>query len=1479
MNKFKKFMIGVVVAAGISCLGGAIACDGAPDFYSLTFEGDGIEYVMKGALEVPDENGRVFESGGKVKEGVEVRFSILQSSNAVGDPVIKQNGVTILPDADGVYSFVISQNTVIEASGLNKVYTVKLSKTEKVLSSEGYSSVERRIEYLDVDGQPLGSSVKIEEGGDFSFRLKASVYYLPGFNVCFGSEILDANSDGVYTVTNVTGDNEINVRGVLEEDGFTAPSRYEKCGKGTADDPYKISRPIDLYYVAALVNSTYSSNYNTAHYILMNDIDMEGEQLYVIGDSSSTSACFCGTFDGNGYTISNFYITDEVVDQESYVQEYLPYVGLFGTVSATQTSPAVIKNLNLSDYEVTVHPGEASAPSFVGSLVGYGVGVQIINCHADGELLASGDNNQIIFMGGLAGLLQSAYLASTNSRVTHDAFVAYSSTNVTVDGTGTPRSAGGIVGNLVTADISAIAYVVNCYSTGSVSGAMHSGGIVGTLGRFASVSNCYATGSITANNNISSSLVTDEYKVAFAGGIVGYAESDSVIGTCYSANGRLSANSSHGNRYQNADDFVGGKAAAGELAIDSAVVVEYGNVKKSAGDTSAVFIDTLRWTAAEWDFSGSLPKIKAPDGNRKITINIKGGASYEESYEKNVSSVLPSMYGWYNGANAMPEYVTSASGRSWGYYFDEELKNKVPYGYVPVAAQTTFYVGFANYSEVAGRYYLNSTDYSNGAYFDLTADGKIALRDGGLTFSGVYSYDGTTVTLYNSCLASLLYTLEEIDGSYFTVIGTKTAHGLKFKGIAVLVDVENSTASNTSYVYKDINLSAVSAIEGFAYGEYLDADGTTYLFSVDGSGVRTTSTGVRQTFTYAEEDGAIVLFLTSGGEWTAQVANGEIVSVNGKATSRKNDFNGVWKKSANSQVSFAFDGVDTVVCTYGNGKQTVSFTVESGRAVFATDKGQYEAYVSQEGFIVINGETYFNDDGFTGSWYMPGEKERIEITFEGIGTNGYGYATVTYAGGVVASVNAQYNIFTDEAGSVLRLFVEDKQYGELFIDTDTNTASGLFYSLNFDSYYAQTSFYLYDSFKGTWMSVSDGIDTVTFNGRTADGTSEVAITSGRTTQRGSYVLTDGSHGTMTVGGNTYEIAFDENTNRVSFKLADGAANSLARRDEWYGVVLYDGETSYTFDGKGYLGGTVSVSDGTTLAYNVAADGSVTVGGNALTATADGFTLGGKTLSFKTGFEGEWLVSGTMEKITIGEVGGDFTANAAYSGGNGAVKLVYNPATGVLSYTEEVNGERLVTEFKLTGTFELSISRRSISGDLYINAMKSEYVDEFRGVYTAEDGSSWTFDGLGNGVYGRGNALFTAADGTQTNYSYKVNTLGLPNISMDSVQVFAPVTEGGYSREDGKAYNTVTADSYYDKIVRVGGGETAVWYVFDGLGELWQRQPDNSYVKAYDYKIVSSSEVELTDAAGKKYKGTLVAAGYNTQLKIEEIKGEDTAAQS
>ncbi|MDE7075861.1 MAG: hypothetical protein K2O62_00890, partial [Clostridia bacterium] len=449
-----------------------------------------------------------------VKKGVDVRFTVSLGANTIGEPVISlSDGTTLTPDENGVYSFVMNGETKVSASGLNGIYTLKLDRFERVLGTDGqYRNEERRVTYLDEQGNPLGDEVRLEGGSNFKFKLGISSYYLPSCSVSCGYEVLEADSKGVYTVENITSDSSVTVSGLVQEDSFFTRGN---CGSGTEDDPYLLSRPIDMFYLAAVVNDEFYANYRNRHFKLASDIDMQGEQLFVIGDMSNESAAFMGTFDGNGKTISNFYITDEVIDQESYENEYLNYVGLFGNAVATTSSPVVIKNLNLKDYEVRVHPGESKSRSLVGSLVGSGIGVQITNCHAEGEIIAFGDDNQIVFMGGLAGFLQAAYRADSYATITYDSYVRSSSTDVNIEGTGSPRAAGGIVGYLFSTDTHAIAYVVNSYSSGNIYGAMHAGGIVGTLGRYSSVTNCYSTSNVSASNTISSALITSDYMVAY----------------------------------------------------------------------------------------------------------------------------------------------------------------------------------------------------------------------------------------------------------------------------------------------------------------------------------------------------------------------------------------------------------------------------------------------------------------------------------------------------------------------------------------------------------------------------------------------------------------------------------------------------------------------------------------------------------------------------------------------------------------------------------------------------------------------------------------------------------------------------------------------------------------------------------------------------------------------------------------------------
>lgn len=1467
MNKFKKITVGLIVAAGVSCLGGAVACtEDKPDYYKLTFEGSGFDYVLQDAL-------ASFESGGKVKEGLEVKFTLSLGATTIGSPVIYLNDEEIQPE-NGVYSFVMDGDKVVKAEGLTNLFTVTLDRYERVLGADGYVREERRLHYTDEDGNVLDDEVRVPEGGTLKFKLDVSSYYKQsGYNVSRNTEIVEPDENGVYTLENVTSNATVTVENLVQEESF-ATAKEGHFGTGTAEDPFQISKPIDLYYMAVLVNSEfYSTTYNFRHFKLMNDIDMGGEQLFVIGDTSIDTAVFCGTFDGDGHTISNFYITDEVVDQETYENEYLPFVGLFGEVVPTLNAPAVIKNVNLADYEVRIHTASAGSSTFAGSLVGYGIGVQISNCHSvrkdenakmQNSFIALGDDDKMIYMGGLAGLLQAAYNQSGRNIITYDSFVSSCSTDIAMHGLGSPRSVGGVVGYLVSSDESAIAYAVNCYSKGDISGGMHCGGIVGTLGRYSTVINCYSTSAVNANNGVDSVLLNADYRGAYAGGIVGYAEEDTVVSGCYSANQTLSAASAAFPKYAKTGEFVGDFRAAGYVSKETSAVVLYNN--------STETYENLGWNEDDWDFEGDLPGLKGGSAQRTVALTVKNGANEIISTSKTGEGYAP-LHAWYSdNQTELDEYVTSGGSRGWGLYFDEQLTVKAPYGYVPVG-DVTLYTGLADYGEVAGRYYIQTVGSSDSAYFDLTENGEVLFRNGGMSFEGRYIYDGDkTIVLYDTCFALLSYTLEQTNGNTVTMVGEKKGNGFVLTGLVEVVDSANSTAEQQQTTTESMTLTASKALVNFKYGDYYAADGL-YRFGEDGTGVYT-GWNERLTFSYKEVDGEIEIALTSGGYWSATLENGAIKTVNGTTVRAKNAFNGAWVMAANSTKIFTFDGIDSVMYADGdNVNQPVTYTVSGVQATFTVGGTAYTAKF-EDGVLKINGQTCNVYNGFLGGWYMSVAGERIDVDLEGYGTSGYGYAAISYFGDEVATYNAQYDVAVENGVSVIRLYVNDALYGELTYAAATKSASGLFYSLNNDAYYQSARFYQYDNFKGTWVSSSDIFDTVTFNGKTADGTGEARlIYKGNTSEKGTYTLINAVSGTLTVDSVVYEVSIDLDEGTVNFKVeSDDFDDNLARRDDWYGVVLYEGEVSYTFDGKGNTGkGKVSLSDGTELEYKFV-NGNLVIDNKTVTASGSGFSWNNKTLVFKTGFSGKWLVSGTQKYLTVGEVQSDFTAAVTFEGVSGTYMFAYDPSDNTLKLTETVGNERIVTNLLLSGSNEMSLERESVSESNSYNCIAESGVDVYIGTYAAADGSSWTFDGLGNCRYGTGTAVFRTSDGVETIYSYNINKIGAVYIRANGGIIFISAEDGAYVKGgESEGYTTVTPDAFRDKLAVAAENGKNVNYLFDGIGGLW-REGENGYEKLYSYEIVASNKCTVTDGEGNEYACKLTAQGRTTFIDIVEFDG-------
>ena len=110
------------------------------------------------------------------------------------------------------------------------------------------------------------------------------------------------------------------------------------AGDGTSESPFQIQNKEQLAEV---------TNNLSAHFILMNDIDLTGETWNQIG---SFDQPFSGVFDGNGHKISGATISSSA----SY------WSGFFGYMSQ-----GTIKNLHLKDLSLT---GNAVVGGLVGQI-------------------------------------------------------------------------------------------------------------------------------------------------------------------------------------------------------------------------------------------------------------------------------------------------------------------------------------------------------------------------------------------------------------------------------------------------------------------------------------------------------------------------------------------------------------------------------------------------------------------------------------------------------------------------------------------------------------------------------------------------------------------------------------------------------------------------------------------------------------------------------------------------------------------------------------------------------------------------------------------------------------------------------------------------------------------------------------------------------------------------------------------------------
>ncbi|SHJ26919.1 The GLUG motif-containing protein [Geosporobacter subterraneus DSM 17957] len=220
-------------------------------------------------------------------------------------------------------------------------------------------------------------------------------------------------------------------------------------GSGTEADPYKVATAGQLDKVR---------NYLDKHFIQVADIDLgvapwnEGEGWQPISDFSNR---FTGTYDGNGFTISNLTINRSEM-----------YQALFGYLAPE----GIVRNIGLDNVNITGN-------SFVAALVSFNEG-SILNCYSEGSV--SANNN----MGGLVGQSNGEIAGCYTEGLVKG-----------LDNNYNNYYFGGLVGRTNGAIIE------NCYSTAEVQGDRNVGGLVG-LHFSSTVKNCYAMGSVTGSSEL-----------------------------------------------------------------------------------------------------------------------------------------------------------------------------------------------------------------------------------------------------------------------------------------------------------------------------------------------------------------------------------------------------------------------------------------------------------------------------------------------------------------------------------------------------------------------------------------------------------------------------------------------------------------------------------------------------------------------------------------------------------------------------------------------------------------------------------------------------------------------------------------------------------------------------------------------------------------------------------------------------------------
>lgn len=627
-------------------------------------------------------------------------------------------------------------------------------------------------------------------------------------------------------------------------------------GGGTVSQPYTIGNKYALKAFADGVNAGNSPYAAKGVYVeLTSDIDLAGESWTPVGkltdageESIVFDKVFKGFFDGKGHTIKNVTIETTVTDSSDYT-------GFFAI-----TYMAEIRNLTLDTLAVTVNaPGTLAYAYIAGGLVGYANMSNIKYCAVRGVINVTTNKENAIYTGGLAGSLSSGLVDGVRG-VT---YCEYNSAEVNIISDDKGGVAGGLLGAATTA--SGAVVVANCYATGTVSGGIIAGGLVGNADSYASIVNCYATGNVTGQSPLAS----------YAGGLVGSLGTDALVLDCY-ASGNVTAPAATEAMYESYagavvgykseayidDTFVQGSAVVNSYYKEDAIITcpdrksEEGTAVARAD--AAFYKDTLKWTEEDWDLTG-IPMLKAESGKTitEYTLTMRFGTDTKAIVREKGAVV-----------GNLESAPAAAPKLFFDWFYEDTFDNQYRF-YMPLYKDTTVYALLTDTTEIAGTYKHTNTYNDTVATFEFYTSGKMAwfsnagISSGNYTYDGYYLYvstntpigdfvidaaDGTFRIYYGDTLVN--YTMTKYDPDILGVYFSDDNATLVFAGTGdMYLDYKGSEYSGTYKKNGDtITVTKLGAFKGtitFA-GETLEVNLSSTMNTISGTfrkGVSSDHTG------------------------------------------------------------------------------------------------------------------------------------------------------------------------------------------------------------------------------------------------------------------------------------------------------------------------------------------------------------------------------------------------------------------------------------------------------------------------------------------------------------------------------------------------------------------------------------------------------------------------------------------------------------